>query len=88
MEPQKDKPEPRPAEKPPETDLNRTNGAGSFPEPQPVPITPELLEEIRHLWTEEDERLAAEGMREIMAGGGVRSEEFLRFLDRMARGDG
>jgi len=86
---------PDPPVAPPNPEFNGQNGPSEkksgywpFDEPQPPKLTPEEIESLLQLWDEEDEREAAAGLREILEGRGVSSEEFLRTIEQAARDDG
>jgi hypothetical protein len=84
-----------PSAVPPLPENNGQNGAGAkefgiwpFDGPQPNKLSPEEWEWVRGLWTDEEEEQAAAGLREILDGKGVSSEEFLRAIEQAARGNG
>ncbi|HEY1380458.1 MAG TPA: hypothetical protein VGF55_26895 [Gemmataceae bacterium] len=65
------------------------NGAGTGPEPQPIPVTPELLEWAMQQWQRYSEEQIAAELRDMLEnGGGISSEEFLRGLKEAAGTDG
>jgi alkanesulfonate monooxygenase SsuD/methylene tetrahydromethanopterin reductase-like flavin-dependent oxidoreductase (luciferase family) len=88
------KPDPSPA--PPTPESSGQNGASEkksgiwpFDGPQPYKLTPEELESLRQLWTEEDEEKAAADLRDILEnGGGISSAEFLRAIEQAASDNG
>jgi hypothetical protein len=80
---------------PPTPETNGQNGVSDgqsgdcqFGGPQPRKLTPEEFEWLRRQWDEEDEEVAAAGLREILDGRGVSSEELLREIEKLVRDDG
>jgi alkanesulfonate monooxygenase SsuD/methylene tetrahydromethanopterin reductase-like flavin-dependent oxidoreductase (luciferase family) len=67
----------------------KQHGIWPFEGPQPYKLTPEDLESLPHLWTEEDEVKAAADLRDILEnGGGISSAEFLRAIEQAASDNG
>jgi alkanesulfonate monooxygenase SsuD/methylene tetrahydromethanopterin reductase-like flavin-dependent oxidoreductase (luciferase family) len=67
----------------------KKHGIWPFEGPQPYKLTPEDLESLRHLWTEEVEVKAAADLRDILEnGGGISSAEFLRAIEQAASENG
>jgi alkanesulfonate monooxygenase SsuD/methylene tetrahydromethanopterin reductase-like flavin-dependent oxidoreductase (luciferase family) len=67
----------------------KQHGIWPFEGPQPYKLTPEELESLRQLWTEEDEEKAAADLRDILEnGGGISSAEFLRAIEQAASDNG
>src|SRR5438105_2957015 len=56
-----------------------------FEGPPPPRLTPEEIQELLKLWTEEDEKRAAQDLRDILEnGGGYQLADFLPELKRSA----
>jgi len=86
MTPNDDHPKPpTPPADPAGTNGAGANGSGPYPGPEPIPVPPEIIE-----WAlrQDDDEIAAEGLREIFEGRGVSSEELLRHIEEVLGRDG
>jgi hypothetical protein len=65
----------------PSNTSNGANGVPQFPDPQPIPVPPEIIEWARQ---EHDEEEIAAGVREIMEGRGVKFDDMIAEIKRAA----